>query len=309
MNMIAVPIPPIFWRIGQFALTGALIVLLWTAADGAAIARTLGSAHPGWVAAAVITLVFQTILSAWRWKVTAGALGQTLPLSKAVHEYFLSQAVNQSLPGGCVGDAARAVRARADVGLAVSGLAVGLERLAGQIIMFTGLACAFVITYFTAGGLDWPPSYAGPIGLTIGLIALGFIGLAALRGPIRALKPSVAHWIDMGLRALASRDVLPAQVTLGIMIATCNLAAFGFCAWAVGQHLQLGVLLAVVPLILFTMLIPLTVSGWGARETGAAALLPIAGVPVAESVAASILFGLALLVAVTPGFLAMIAKR
>lgn len=308
MNQISAPVPPVFWRLGQFGLTGALLVLLWNAADGPAIARSLTGAHLGWLVAAVCALICQTFLSALRWKVTAAELGQTLPLRHAVREYFVSQSVNQAVPGGVVGDAARAVRARAEVGLAVSGLAVGLERLAGQIAMFVTLACAFAVTYLWEGGLDWPNSFATPIGLTISGAIMTVLAGIVLRKRTGLLKPAASRWVDITLRALFSRDVLPAQISLGIMIAICNLAAFGFCAWAVGQPLSLGALFAIVPLILFTMLIPLTISGWGVREGSAALLLPVAGVPVTDAVAISVLFGLAMLLAVIPGFFAMVTK-
>jgi hypothetical protein len=61
-----------------------------------------------------------------------------------VREYYLAQIVNQSLPGGMIGDAGRAVRARAQAGLLAAGQAVVFERLAGQIAMFLALAVAFL---------------------------------------------------------------------------------------------------------------------------------------------------------------------
>jgi glycosyltransferase 2 family protein len=60
-------------------------------------------------------------------------------------------------------------------------------------------------------------------------------------------------------------------------------------------------LLALVPIILFAMLVPLSVSGWGLREGAAAALFPVAGATAAEGFATSVAFGLAFLVAVLPG--------
>lgn len=304
--LTAAPVP--VWRIGQLAITAALIALLWTAADGPAIAKTLAAADPVWLAAAVVTLLCQTVLSALRWRVTAAELGQTLPLRRAIAEYFMSQTVNQALPGGIMGDAARAVRARSDVGLAVSGLAVGLERLAGQIAMFVALAVAFIVTYLRAGGFDWPPHYAAPIGTALTLITLSVLGAVALWGRIGLLQGAPARWLGLARRALFSPRILPVQIGLGAAITLCNIAAFGFCVWAVDVSLPAGALFALVPLILFSMLIPLTVSGWGVREGSAALLLPLAGVGVAEAVAASVLFGVAILLAALPGLIALVSR-
>ena len=63
----------------------------------------------------------------------------------------------------------------------------------------------------------------------------------------------------------------------------------------------MSAVLTLVPLVLLTMLIPITISGWGLREGAAAALLPVAGAAASASLAASVTFGLVALVAVLPG--------
>lgn len=308
MSVATAAMTPRVWRIVQIGCTVGLAALLWTAADGPAILRTLGTANLAWLIAAVGALMCQTLLSAWRWKITAGALGQELTLQRAVREYFISQAVNQALPGGVLGDASRAVRARADVGLARAGLAVGLERLAGQIAMFLALICGFSLTYLHSGGLEWPPQLAAVIWTVIGGV-IGGITVFILIWAYLGLRNEIwSRWLDMARCALVSRDVLPGQIGLGIAITLCNLAAFGFCAWAVDVQLSVGAIFTVVPIILFSMLIPLTVSGWGVRESSAAVLLPLAGAEVPDAVATSVLFGIAMLLAVLPSLFIMVAK-
>ncbi len=58
----------------------------------------------------VLTLTVQTLLSAWRWRLTARQLGLRIAPSQSVREYYLAQIVNQSLPGGMAGDVGRAER-------------------------------------------------------------------------------------------------------------------------------------------------------------------------------------------------------
>ncbi len=69
----------------------------------------------------------------------------------------------------------------------------------------------------------------------------------------------------------------------------------------VGVSLPILAVLVLVPLILFSMLVPLTISGWGVRESAAAALLPTAGPSVLESIAVSVLFGIAIILTSFPG--------
>lgn len=296
------------WRMAQLALTALLMALLWSAADGPQILRLLAQAEPLWLLVAVTALICQTVLSALRWKLTASFLGQSLHLPHAIKEYFMSQTVNQALPGAVVGDAARAVRARAQAGLAVATQAVVFERLAGQIAMFLTMACAFGVTSMLQGGLDWPPSFAAPL---VAVIAIGGVVLFLItlgqRFPA-LLGPRLSRWMRPFYAAVLSRQALPAQIGVGAVITLCNLAAFGFCAWAVGVHLSAAALFAVVPVILFSMLIPFTVSGWGIREGAAAVLLPLAGVSAAEGIATSVMFGIAMLLAVLPGLVIMVLK-
>ncbi|PJI84424.1 uncharacterized protein (TIRG00374 family) [Yoonia maricola] len=296
------------WRIGQLAFTAVLIALLWSAADGPEIIHLLSQAEPLWLLAAVAVLICQTALSALRWKVTAAHLGQTLRLPHAIKEYFMSQVVNQALPGAVVGDAARAVRARAQAGLAVATQAVVFERLAGQIAMFLTMAGAFAVTYLSVGGLEWPMTYAAPIGtaVAIGCLIAALIAVGLWFPAMMGAK--LSGWMRPFYTALLSRQALPAQIGLGVSITLCNLTAFGLCAWAVGVSLSLAAILAIVPVILFSMLIPFTVSGWGIREGAAAVLLPLAGTTASEGVAASVMFGIAMLLAVVPGLIALVLK-
>ncbi|MBO6675874.1 MAG: flippase-like domain-containing protein [Rhizobiales bacterium] len=296
---------PGLMRFGQLAATIGLLALLWRIADGPETARILSTAEPIWLVAAIGALTVQTVLSAARWRLTAGQLGIKLPAMHALHEYYLAQMVNQAVPGGVVGDAGRAVRSRGQAGLLAAGQAVIFERLAGQIAMFLAMASAFLATLLIPGGFDWPAWLVPPVLL---MIAVGFALPAALFAganlPGRIGAKVMGLWKDMG-HALAAPNVLPMQIVLSAGTTLCNLAAFAFCARAVGVVLPPVVILALVPLILFTMLIPLTISGWGVREGAAAALFPLAGATASEGFAASVAFGLVLLVAVLPGLLTL----
>ena len=300
---------PALLRMGQLAFAALLLVLLWRALDGPAAARSLAGADAGWLIAALAALSAQTILSALRWRLTAAQLGIELGRWEALREYFLGQAINLSLPGGVLGDAGRAVRARRQQGLVASGQAVLYERLAGQAGLFLVMACAFAVTAARPGGLDWPVRLAWLVALFL-LVGLclppAITALAQMRG--RVGRAVAAFWQGLK-RSLLAREVILRQVLLSLCTTLCNLAAFAFCAEAVGHGLPLAAVLALVPLILLTMLIPLTVSGWGLREGAAAALFPIAGVSASGGFAASVAFGLMMIVAALPGLIAVIGAQ
>jgi uncharacterized membrane protein YbhN (UPF0104 family) len=292
-------IPPWVLRAVQLTAAVGLLAFLWHVADGAAALRLLAGANPFWLLAAVVALTLQTGLSALRWRLTAAQLGISLGRGAALREYYLSQIVNQALPGGVIGDAGRALRSRQAAGLMAAGQAVVFERLAGQIALFAVMAVAFAATRIVPGGLDWPPEVAWAVALVIaaGLsVALLLWGLARSGRAARLGRQGAALW-----RALFAPQVRARQAALSLATVACNIAGFGFCIWAVGLGLPIPAIAALVPLILLAMVIPLTISGWGLREGAAAALFPLAGASASDGLAASIAFGLVFLATVLPG--------
>lgn len=121
------------WRPGKGSLriagTLAIVGLVaWSVDIGQAVGL-LASANGDLLLVAFAALTLQTVISAARWKITAARLEHRFSLLVAVREYYLAQFLNQTLPGGMVGDAGRAYRARHTAGLVRSGQAVLFERL------------------------------------------------------------------------------------------------------------------------------------------------------------------------------------
>ena len=278
--------------IGLAARAGAALVLLalvWHFANGRAALDRLALADWRWLAAAVLAVNLQTVLSAQRWRLTAGALGQRIGRGHATGEYYLAQLVNQTLPGGVLGDASRAVRARHSADLLRSGQAVVIERLAGQIALGAVLLPALVVTRH-------------------GLWALGIVAVVAVGIGVAGALPKLRALVRPLQQALLGRAVRNRQIALGLSIVACNLASFAFCAYAIGAALPLSAIVTLVPLILSAMLVPLSIAGWGWREGAAAALFPLAGATPEAGLAASAAFGAVLLISALPG-LTWLARR
>ena len=60
------------------------------------------------------------------------------------------------------------------------------------------------------------------------------------------------------------------------------------------------------PVVLFSMVIPLTIGGWGVREATAGTVWALAGLPESEGVAASVTYGLLVLVSALPGLMVLL---
>ena len=295
------------WRLALRLATPILLLgLLWNLADGPAALALLGDVDWRFIALAFAAVHLQTLASAWRWHRVAARLDQSIPPRVAVAEYYLSQVVNQSLPGGVLGDAARAVRARHQGGLGMAAKAVLIERMAGQIAMFSLLALALTGALLAPGGLQ--------IAVAPRHVALGGLGLCLLTlAVLFALRAARQRWpsgFGAALRtALLADGAWREQAMLGLLIVALNLASFTLCALATGTVLGIEAMLVLVPLILCAMLIPATIAGWGFREGAAAALFPLAGATATAGLAASIAFGLVILAASLPGLLVLVSKR
>ena len=292
----------------RVAVPLALLALLWRLVDVGAVLARLRAAEPVWLVAGLALVQLQVLLSAARWRLTAARLGQPLGRARAVREYYLATFLNQVLPGGVAGDAARALRARAGGPLGRAAQGVVIERLAGQLALFA----------VTLGGLlAWPLLVAGPVpgAAASTLAALGVAAAAAVlgvrtlarRGPRRwrlaaaALGPAFRRcWLEDGAWL--------AQGALSLAVTASYVGVFALAALASGAPLPPAALATVVPLALASMLVPFSVGGWGLREGAAAALWPLVGASAEAGVAASVLYGLVSLAGSAPGLLVAVAE-
>lgn len=274
-------------RVARWGLAVGLLGLLLWVVDWRAVADVLARAEPGWLLLAGMVLVAQTAVSALRWRLVAARLGQRIGMVRALREYFLAQAVNMALPGGVAGDAARALRAKAEVGLERASMAVVLERAAGQVALVAVTAGAVGAVTVVPGGMAVPEVVVWALLLTVGAVGLALVAGSRMAGR----QAAMARW-RQGVRvALLAPGVRGMQAGLSLATVGLNLAAFWACAAAVGVWLPMGAALVVLPLVLFAMLVPLTVGGWGLREGTAVVLFPLAGASGAEGFAASAAFG------------------
>jgi uncharacterized membrane protein YbhN (UPF0104 family) len=271
-----------------------LALLVWWL-DASVLLDRLAGFDPRWAAAAVAISLPQIGLLAFRWRFTAGRLGLDLPFGTALREYYLALFLNQVLPGGVLGDVSRAWRhgrSGPERRIGPAALAVILERTSGQVVM-GGVALISVASL---------PLAFSTMSRTLSLTLTGAAVLAAfvaLRwrprdGPWRTLSAD-AH------RALFAKDALPVQLLSSTLIVATFLATYVVAARAVGVSTPLWTLLPLVAPVLLSMLIPVTVAGWGVREATAAALWGAAGLTVVDGVAISAAYGLLVLLSSLPG--------
>lgn len=288
----------VFAALRWLVTLGALALILRVLGTDVILAQ-LRQVSAFWLAVAVMLLSAQIITSAARWQITAQALGLTLGSRAALREYYLSVLGNTVLPGGVVGDVGRAVRLRHQAGIGRATQSVVIERLAGQIALFAIMALGAVVWF-------WPSPAAMTGAAVLCILGMGVVMLLRRNAPD---APAPAGRLMRGLRLLRTawggRGVWPRQLGLSVLILACNIGGFWAAAQAIGLPLSVGAAIFVIPLTLGAMLVPVSINGWGLREGAAAAIWPIAGPAATEAVAASIVFGVAVLLAALPGLYAL----
>jgi uncharacterized membrane protein YbhN (UPF0104 family) len=299
------------WRV---AATVAILAGLAWSLDMKAMVTAFGNADAVSIFCALALVQVQIVLSAWRWRLVAERLGLHLTLGLAIGEYYIASLLNLILPGGVPGDVLRAVRLRLARGAAAPAWrpvvrSIALERAAGQmalaILMVAGLAI-------------WPLVLKGRVPVDAAWLAVGALALACLivlvlaivaRAGPTILRGAVAGFGADLFGALASDGAWLKQGVLNLAIIASYVATFALAAAALGHPLLWIGLITVVPVVLFSMVVPVTIGGWGVREGLAAGLWPLLGLDAATGFATSVLYGLIVLAGSLPGAALLVFRR
>ncbi|WP_205598521.1 lysylphosphatidylglycerol synthase domain-containing protein, partial [Halomonas sp. NO4] len=175
--------------LGSLGLLAALA--LWL--DPRTVVAAVEGVAPGWVLLGLALTLPQVALCAWRWRLTARLLDLPLGWRRALHDYYLALFLNQVLPGGVMGDAARAWRhAGASGRRGGAWRAVVIERASGQLAMLL-LTLAVLLASSLWHDVLWrvlqavarPVVTASPGALGLGALAFVLGGGLAVAGARR----------------------------------------------------------------------------------------------------------------------------
>jgi glycosyltransferase 2 family protein len=286
------------------AITLALLGWLLHRIDLAPLIARFGRLDVALTLAAVALMLAQLLLTGWRWAMISALIGAPLERSLALRLTLIGQFFNQTLPSAIGGDAVRAWLASREgiaLGKAVSG--VFADRLVA-LLLLVAIVGATLPAYYARvpdGGMRTA---------SLVLVAATAIGVAALI----ALGPRVAALLQRQrwtrpLAELANdlRNVLIAGPTSALVIASAIVVHLGVIAsvWLVARGLAidaslLDCIVLVPPIVLVTTL-PISIAGWGVRESATVIGFGFIGVAPADALALSVVFGLVQIAIGLPG--------
>jgi len=247
-----------------------------------------------WFAAALFVLVFQIALVSRRWQRIADGCGAALGITHAILYTLIGSFFSQVLPSTIGGDAARIWFLARDTGAWKSAIfSVLIDRIAGLI----WLALLVLIC------LPWSLVLIhNPVGRTA-LFAIGAAGVAAPAGLFVLSRSGVApfqnwkatrHVTEIAATAwtvLTSPKSGAAIALISIAVHLLTVLAVWCCAVAIGSPFTLMDSVLLIPPVILVAAVPVSIAGWGVRESAMLAAFSYAGLPDSDGLLVSILFG------------------
>lgn len=285
----------------RFFASLAALALVFAFVDTGQVLSALRSLPVSLIALAVPLTALQIALAAWRWRNTASKLGLRLPYALAFTECYAASAINQLLPGGVLGDVARAWRHanRVDTrGAAIR--AVLFERSMGQLALLLATAFAWMLQ---------PQGISSRLALGAGALALSLAVLAVVLRRHARRWPWLRDTAHDLRRAWWPAHVLALQLAISWLLLASIVLLFLLAARAAGAQAPAIVLVPLLLNALLAMALPFGFAGWGLREGAAALSWSVAGLDAAQGVAASLSYGVLTLIGSLPGLLALLRLR
>ena len=280
----------------------SIIAYLLSTVDFNLVLERLKTADMFLVFLSVCLLFVLVFPQALRWKIIIDASEAKLKLSYAVGTTMVGWFFNQVLPSSVGGDAFRVWYAyRFGVRLRTATQSVIFDRISAlmAVVLILLISSPWLNLVFSS---DQPVftvllfAFALLLGCIILLVADRFIPSftpAAVKGQVVEFSGAARKVFlgGTGIRVIAISCAIHFSVALAVWLL------------ALSMQIQLNIIhiFLLMPVILFVTAIPVSIAGWGIRESSMVVVLGMVGVPAESAISLSLSFGLAMLFASLPG--------
>lgn len=280
-----------------------LIAWVLSKIDPAAAWQQAKGIDGGLLLLSVVLMLVQIALGAVRWALVLRALSAAFHWLQTMSVYYIGVFFSIVLPGAVGGDAVRMWFARRNgLSLATAVNSVALERAVTvfALVLLVCLCEPILVMRLP----DLPGIWVFPVLLAV--CVLGILTLAALD----RLPQNLHRWRLVRGLALLAADTRKLFFHPGFSLATVVVALVGHVnlslvayVLALGLGLEVHVLdcLVLVPPVILIMTLPISIAGWGVRETAMVTAFSFVGLPASSTLVLSILFGVVTMVTALPG--------
>lgn len=298
---------PRAWLIIRLGLSGGLLWLAFRGIDWPALVASSQQVKPRWLGLALCLVLVSNTLAACRWGWIMRQAGLHQPWQRYIGLYFAGGLINQGVPSTLGGDTYRAVQgSRGGVkdgpSVRYGLLAVLLDR--GMGLLGNVALGALGLVMGGAVMANWLPD----LGALILVLLVGALLLAGALFNQPWLQRLLARGLKLarlpaGMPAIGSVLRWPvnlAQLLVSLTVHFLTMATFGACLLAYGVEVPLQALMIGLPALGLLLMLPISISGWGLRETTLSAVLLLWNVPNSATVLSSVTYGLIVLLGYLP---------
>lgn len=250
---------------------------------------------------AILLQVVSTLVASYRWYLIMHVLEFGQSLFFYIGSYFKGTFFNQALPTSIGGDAVRIL----DIGTLGSGhkeafYGVFIDRVIGLSgLMILNLIAILLSPDLLPPGLQWVIALIASGGI-VGVVAL--LLLKNFQWLTRLKITRMFHHISNRMNRVYHSPISAAiQTGLSLLIHLLTLGAVFLIGRSIGIELSFLTFLVLVPPALLLTIVPVSLAGWGVRETALIGLFQYVNGDKTLVLAMSMLFGLMLIVAALPG--------
>jgi uncharacterized membrane protein YbhN (UPF0104 family) len=281
----------------KILITLALLYAALRKTNFSDLASRIDGRSLSWLGVAIAIALIQVIVGAVRWSQISEYCRAPLALAQTVRFNMIGTFFNQTLPSSIGGDAMRLwLVGRTGVGWRAAAYSIFVDRTTGLI----GLAMMI------AASLPWSlPLITNPTGRHV----LLFVDIAALAGGSVFLVLGLLPWLrgwrivhhirncsEIAIQSLFNRRNGLQIVVLSLLVHFLSVIV----AWCVVQAILASasfsqIFLLLPPVILITMA-PISIAGWGVRETTMGLAFGYAGMATSEGINVSLLYGIIYLI-------------
>jgi uncharacterized membrane protein YbhN (UPF0104 family) len=293
------------------AVTLSLLGWLLHRIDLEPLLARIGRLDAFFAAAAIALMMAQLLLTGWRWGRVARIIGAPLTREATIRLTLIGQFFNQTLPSAIGGDAVRAWLAQREgmsLTKAVSG--VFADRVIALLLLVAMVAATLPAFYARVPA----PGLRLSVSALCAATAAGVFILLAF-GPwlVRLLQrhrwtKALGELADDLRLVLTSRGGI-AAIASAVVIHLAVVTSIWLIAHALAIEVDLLDCLVLVPPIVLITTLPISIAGWGLRESATVVGFGFVGVAPVDAVALSVVFGLAQIAIGLPGGGAWMLQR
>lgn len=281
-----------FFNLLKIAVSLVLIIVILNQVGLRETWNSLSGANWGIIAVAFALFVLTLPLRALRWQALLDGLQIHVPLPRLTVLYFVGTFFNIFLPTGVGGDVVRAVELTQNSQRGPEAVGtVFVDRLTGLLVLFV---IALVALPFSFHLLE-----------TEVIIAIVVMALTGVIGGWLLLQADLLGRMGRWLTFLPAQDKLEklyravggcgrrallGALLISVLFNLMNILVNYLVALSLGVHLSLWYFFAFVPLISFSLTLPISLGGLGVREGTYVLLFGQAGVPPEKALALSLAY-------------------